>query len=93
MPCLEPAPELARRAVHNMARSSRVQVRTAPFELAILEPERFDLMLAATSWHWIDPVLRYEKAARVLRPAGMVAILINAHPMPLVGVFARVQDI
>lgn len=93
MLCLEPAPEIAKLAAHNLARFPRVQVRTETFEHADLESERFGLVLAATALHWIDPMIRWEKAARVLRPAGTVAILTNAHPMPLVGFFERVQDV
>jgi SAM-dependent methyltransferase len=93
MLCLEPASELAKLAAHNMSRFPGVQVRTETFEHAALEPGRFDLVLAATSFHWIDPAIRCAKVAHVLRPAGTVAILTNAHPIPFVGFFERVQEV
>jgi SAM-dependent methyltransferase len=93
MLCLEPAPALAALAAQNMARFPRIQVRTETFEHADLELERFHLVLAATAFHWVDPTVRCAKAARVLRPAGTVAILTNTHPKPFVGFFARVQDV
>jgi SAM-dependent methyltransferase len=91
--CLEPALELATLATHKMACFPRVQVRAETFEQADLAPESFDLVFAATAFHWVDPAIRCEKAARVLRPAGTVAILTHAHPMPLFGFFAHVQDV
>jgi len=35
----------------------------------------FDLVVSATAWHWIDPAVRFEKAARLLRPGGWLALL------------------
>jgi SAM-dependent methyltransferase len=93
MRCLEPAPELAKLAAYKLARFPRVQVRTETFEQAALEPASFDLVLAATSFHWLDPLIRWEKAAGMLRPAGTLAILTNVHPLPPGGFFVQVQDI
>ena len=31
-------------------------------------------MLSATAWHWIDPAVRYAKAAQALRPGGALAV-------------------
>ncbi|MEW6736227.1 MAG: class I SAM-dependent methyltransferase [Acidobacteriota bacterium] len=93
MLCLEPALELAKLARQKIARFPQVQVSTETFEQAELAPESFDLVLAATSFHWIDATIRCAKVARVLRSAGTVAILTNTHPLPLVGFFVRVQDI
>lgn len=91
--CLEPTREFAQLATRNLARFPRVQVRTEMFEHAELAAESFDLVLAATAFHWIDPAIRYEKAACVLRHAGTLALLMNVYPTPLVGFFARVQDV
>jgi SAM-dependent methyltransferase len=30
-------------------------------------------VVAATAWHWVDPRLRYQRAARALRPGGHLA--------------------
>lgn len=42
----------------------------------------FDLVLAATAWHWIDPVIRYRKAATALRPGGHLAVWSATHVLP-----------
>ena len=44
--------------------------------------ERFDLVYAATAWHWIDPALRYQRAWQALRPGGHLAIWAAGHVFP-----------
>jgi len=43
---------------------------------------RFDLVYAATAWHWIDPGVRYRRAAAALRPAGYLAVWDAVHVFP-----------
>ncbi len=35
----------------------------------------FDLIVCATAFHWIDPEVRFSKAARLLRPGGWLALV------------------
>jgi diadenosine tetraphosphate (Ap4A) HIT family hydrolase len=39
----------------------------------------FDLVVTATSFHWVDPTIAYPKAAGLLRPGRRLALLTNAH--------------
>jgi SAM-dependent methyltransferase len=91
--CLEPSAELARFARRNLSRFPRVSVREEPFERSEVVAGTFDLVVAATSFHWVDPKVRCDKACRALRPGGMIGILTNVHRGPLTGFFERVQDI
>jgi hypothetical protein len=43
-------------------------VATAAFEDWPLPPAWFDAVMAATSFHWLDPEVRLAKAARALAP-------------------------
>jgi SAM-dependent methyltransferase len=54
-----------------------VTVQTADFELAELGTEAYDLAFAPTSWHWLAPGLRWERAADVLKPGGTLAAFWN----------------
>jgi len=72
---------------------ANVQVREEPFERFEVVAGAFDLVAAATSFHWIDPVIRCNKASRKLRSRGMLAILMNEHPRPWAGFFKRVQEV
>jgi SAM-dependent methyltransferase len=42
----------------------------------------FDLVFAATAWHWADPSLRYAKAAAALRRRGYLAFWSAIHVIP-----------
>jgi SAM-dependent methyltransferase len=55
------------------------QIVTADFESWPLPVEPFDAVVAATSFHWIDPGVRLEKAADALRPGGALAIISTHH--------------
>jgi SAM-dependent methyltransferase len=56
------------------ARAQGVEVEVATFEAWEPAGRAFDAVIAAQSWHWIDPVAGAAKAAAVLRPGGRLAI-------------------
>jgi SAM-dependent methyltransferase len=74
--CLEPGPNLADVARRNLA-GLDAEVLTTSFEEWPLQPEAFDIVAAATSWEWMDPAVKFEKAVHALRPGGCVAIFSN----------------
>ena len=47
--------------------------------------EPFAMVFAATAWHWVDPTVRYRKAADVLEPNGYLAVWGAGHVIPYVG--------
>jgi SAM-dependent methyltransferase len=51
-----------------------VDVISDTFETANVEEGRFDLVVAATSFHWVDQAVGLAKLARVLRPGGWAAL-------------------
>ncbi len=51
----------------------RAEIVVAPFEDWDPRGRRFDVVFAATSWHWIDPDVRYAKAAAVADTLAVVA--------------------
>lgn len=57
----------------------RCSVHVGAFEEWPLPDEPFDLVLAATAWHWIDPVLGLARAAQALRPGGHLAVIDTRH--------------
>ncbi|ABG98488.1 conserved hypothetical protein [Rhodococcus jostii RHA1] len=63
--------ELAAIARANVAPFPNAEVVCADFEHWEPAPGMtYDLVFAATSWHWIDPATRYIKAASLIRPGG-----------------------
>ncbi|GAA2428463.1 class I SAM-dependent methyltransferase [Actinomadura vinacea] len=59
-----------------------LQVEVAAFEAWQPAGRTFDAVIAAQSWHWVDPVAGAVKAARVLRPGGRLAIFGHVYEPP-----------
>ena len=76
--CVEPGPALAAAARRNLVGFDAVKIEQVRFEDWVPGPGSFDLVIAAASWSWVDPDVRYRKAADVLRPGGYLAIYASA---------------
>jgi SAM-dependent methyltransferase len=79
--CVELGGQLAEAARRNLA-SFPVEIHQTPFEAWEGEAEAFDLVCAATAWHWVDPTIRYRKAHRLLGPGGHLAFWSAKHAFP-----------
>lgn len=79
--CLEPGPRLAALALRQLAPEWNVAVENASFESWPLPAQPFDLVMAAQSFHWVDPEVRCEKSARALAIGGALALIAN-RPVP-----------
>jgi len=56
---------------------------------------QFDLVFAATAWHWVDPAIGYRRAWEALRPGGHLAFWSAGHVFPDGGdpFFRELQDV
>lgn len=57
----------------------RAEVVVSAFETWPLPDERFDIVVGATAYHWLDPAVRVAKIAEALRPDGMLAVVETHH--------------
>jgi SAM-dependent methyltransferase len=71
--------EMAAMARRRLARFPNVEVVVAPFEQFPLPARRFDLVLCATAFHWLDPAVRIAKPAQALRAGGALAVIDTHH--------------
>jgi SAM-dependent methyltransferase len=92
--CLEPGAALAAAARLNLE-AFDVEVVQDRFEDWTPSADRFAMVFAATSWHWVDPAVRYQKAADVLEPGGHLAVWGAGHVIPHDGdpFFEELQEI
>ncbi len=75
---VEPDPRFAASLAALSARSGRpLRVIGVAFEDAQLATAQFDLVAAATAFHWLDPDAALAKIADVLAPGGFVALWWN----------------
>jgi len=72
---LEPDAEMARIAARSCAALANVSIEQTTFEDWEPGDRRFDLLVSAQAWHWVNPDIGYPKARRVLRPSGALALL------------------
>lgn len=81
--CVELGPALASAARRNLADFPDVEVVQSAFE-SYHPPtaDRFDLVFAATAWHWLDPATRYRRAWELLVPGGHLAFWSATHVFP-----------
>ena len=70
---------LAAVARRKLAGFPRVEVVNTVFEEWQASDESFDAVVAFTAFHWVDPEVRYAKAARLLRTGGCLAVAETEH--------------
>ena len=76
---VEPGERMADFLVGRVRRWPDVRIVRSTFEDAPIERGSFDLVVAATSFHWLDPNRRYDLAADALRPGGALGLIRNDH--------------
>jgi SAM-dependent methyltransferase len=80
-----------------LARAKGLTVEEAPFEHWDDRGRRFDLLVCAQAWHWIEPQPGLRKAAQVLCPHGRIGLFWNlGDPSPaararLAPIYARLE--
>lgn len=78
--CLEPGLNFVRLAKEKLAAFPDARVEPCTFEEWRLEESALDLVIAAQSFHFIEPVSGLSKVARALRAGGAFAAFAN-HPV------------
>ncbi|PXY31634.1 class I SAM-dependent methyltransferase [Prauserella muralis] len=66
----------------DVARRAGFEVEVATFEAWEPAGRTFDAVVSGTAWHWVDPVAGAAKAARVLRPGGVLAPFGHVYQLP-----------
>lgn len=74
---VEPGAGMAALACQRLATFGNVEVETSTFEDWDDRGRRFDLLVAASAWHWVDPSIGWRRAYDVLHSGGWLALLGN----------------
>lgn len=72
---VEPGTGMAALARQRLAASPNVEVETSSFEEWDDRGRRFDALVAASAWHWVDPAIGWGRAHNVLHAGGWMALL------------------
>ncbi len=76
---VELSPTLADLARRRLEGAGPFRVWVGAFEEWVPAARDYDAVVAAAAFHWVDPRVRYERAAAVLRPGGVLALLDTHH--------------
>lgn len=74
---VEPGAGMAALARQRVAAFGNVDIETSTFEAWDDRGRRFDVLVAASAWHWVDPSIGWKRAHDVLHPGGWMALLGN----------------
>lgn len=91
--CLDIGPDLLAIAADNLRSYPNVRFLNVAFEEWPVQAGEYDLVYAATAFHWIPPEVGYPKAALALKPGGAFALFINVLPRPCAGFYEEVQSV
>jgi len=90
---IDPGPEMLRAARESLAGFGNVKFLEATFEAWPAKQGEFRLIIAAQSWHWVPPEVRFVKAAEVLSLQGSLAVFGHVPvglPTPLLAQFKEI---
>lgn len=77
--CIEIGPNLSEVARKNMSGFEDVDVITGDFDVYDFKPSSYDLVVTATSFHWLDERTRVSRIHDLLNNEGCVAIIDTVH--------------
>ncbi len=90
---MDPGPEMLRYAREDLAGFSNVELLETTFEAWPTNRGAFRLIIAAQSWHWVSPEMRFTKAAEALSPNGSLAVFGHVPVGLPTELLAQFQDI
>jgi SAM-dependent methyltransferase len=83
--CVELGEALATVARRRLAGHDAVEIVVADFDSWPGPPSAFDGVVAFTSFHWLDPAIRFARTEALLRPNGLLAVVETSHVLPADG--------
>ena len=90
---MDPGPEMLRCAREDLAGFSNVELLETTFEAWPTNHGTFRLIVAAQSWHWVSPEMRFTKAVEALSPNGSLAVFGNVPVGLPTELLAQFEDI
>ena len=72
---IDPGQGMVELARHRLSGFSNVEIEMSAFEEWDARRRRFDVLVAASAWHWVDPSVGWHRANDVLRPGGWLALI------------------
>ncbi|MEO1340641.1 MAG: methyltransferase domain-containing protein [Cyanobacteria bacterium J06635_13] len=93
MVCLEPSKSAWAIAKEKCLAHPHVEMVNSTFEDWDLPQQQFDVVVATTSFHWVDTEVRYIKTAQALKDNGFLVLLWNTPPQLSYEAHQSLQDV
>ena len=90
---LEPSLSACELAKSKCAAYANVEVVNTTFEAWELNNQKFDVVVATTSFHWVSPEVRHQKAATALKDSGLLVLMWNTPPQPSYEVHQSLREV
>ncbi len=90
---LEPSLAACNVARQNVAAAPNIEIINTSFEEWEPVDREFDAIVAATSWHWVSPANKYQKAASLLKDCGSLILIWNTTMTPPQEIFESLTEI
>ncbi|MGF7059139.1 class I SAM-dependent methyltransferase [Brassicibacter mesophilus] len=91
--CIELGSELAKLTKEKFKEATTVKVFNMPFEEWSSDHDNFDLAIAATSFHFIDPALGYPKVANLLNKKGSIGFFWTVHVQSYNDIYSDIRKV
>ncbi|MBV8064936.1 MAG: methyltransferase domain-containing protein [Actinobacteria bacterium] len=76
---VDPGPSMIEVAKRRVGDAANVRFHVARFEDVDLPAGAYSALFSATAFHWVDPRVGWRKAAALLEPGGVLALLMHQH--------------
>lgn len=90
---VEPSLSACELAQSKCAEYPQVEFINSTFEKYELTGEKFDAVVASTSFHWVTPEIRAQKTASVLKDGGYLILLWNTPPQPDTKILNKLEQV
>lgn len=91
--CLEPNPKACEFAKEKFKDYPHIAIFNTTFEAWNALPASFEVVLATTSFHWLQPETRCQAIAKILKPHGKIVLLWNTVPQPEPEIFQHLHPL
>ena len=91
--CIDPGPKLLEESKASHSNLPGYSFVCSAFEEYENGPASFDLIYAATCFHWLKPGQRFKKASSLLTEQGGLAVFTDRHTKKKEGFFTEVQAV
>jgi SAM-dependent methyltransferase len=91
--CIEPNPNFVAIALERFKNHPQIQIHQSTFEEYVHESDIVDVVLAATSFHWVKREIACAKSAALLKPSGFLVLLWNKELQPTDKVGEQIREI